>query len=271
MLKNVLALFFILVFSQALFVSPSMAADDDTIFQAAENGDLDRVKALLKGNPRLVNAKDEQGRTPLIAALYVDCNEDVAEFLIAKGADVKARDSAGNSVLYYAARKGSKKMVQLLAAKGADIKAKDKYGSTMLHWAASGGSVELAEYLVSKGLKITDKDEDGDTPVLHAYSEDIRGTRTYDPAMIGFFLDKGADINLRDKEGETLLHHAAASGRTSTVELLLKRGARVNIVDEEGTTALDLVCSKTHILDSSAEIVQLLTKYGAKSGKDLRH
>ncbi|MDH5386071.1 MAG: hypothetical protein OEY18_15335, partial [Candidatus Aminicenantes bacterium] len=47
------------------------------------NGDVERVKALLKENPGLANTQDEYGITPLHRA----GNANVAELLISKGAD----------------------------------------------------------------------------------------------------------------------------------------------------------------------------------------
>ena len=42
-------------------------------------------------------------------------------------------------------------MVQLLVEKGADVKAKDKYGTTVLHLAAEGRNEEVVQLLVEKG------------------------------------------------------------------------------------------------------------------------
>ena len=51
-------------------------------------------------------------------------------------------------------------------------------------------------------------------------------------------LDRGADINLKNNDGETALMEASSSGHTEIVSLLLDRGADVNVKDNDGGTAL---------------------------------
>ena len=47
-------------------------------------------------------------------------------------------------------------------------------------------------------------------------------------------------INVRNSNGSTALHRAAASGETACVEALLAAGADIKAKDDEGKTALDL-------------------------------
>jgi ankyrin repeat protein len=48
----------------------------------------------------------------------------------------------------------------------------------------------------------------------------------------------GADINLRDKQGRTPLHFAAASSTSELISELLNRGARLNIYDRKKRSVL---------------------------------
>jgi ankyrin repeat protein len=68
---------------------------------AARQGDLSKVKALLKDNAALIASKDnENGWTPLHWAVRGD-NKDVAAFLLANKAEVNAKDKDGFSPLYF--------------------------------------------------------------------------------------------------------------------------------------------------------------------------
>lgn len=59
-----------------------------------------------------------------------------------------------------------------------------------------------------------------------------------DIAQLKVLLDQGADINARNKEGETLLMLAALEGRAEIVRFLIDRGADVKARDGFGATAL---------------------------------
>ena len=56
--------------------------------------------------------------------------------------------------------------------------------------------------------------------------------------MVKFLIDKGADVNARDKQGTTALMAAAFGGHVPTGRLLLDRKADVNMADVSGRTAL---------------------------------
>ena len=61
------------------------------IHDAAKSGDLEKVKALLTGNPNLVFSKDNNGETPLHDAV-VTGHKDVAELLVKSGHTVLGID-----------------------------------------------------------------------------------------------------------------------------------------------------------------------------------
>jgi ankyrin repeat protein len=56
--------------------------------------------------------------------------------------------------------------------------------------------------------------------------------------LLHLFLDKGADINAQNADGETALLYCARAGRTEMVKALLEMGADTEIQDKDGRTAL---------------------------------
>jgi cytohesin len=87
------------------------------INDAARNGDLAKVKALLKDHPDLVSSTDDNGQTPLCSAA-IGGHKDVAELLLANKADVNAKDDNGETPLHAAAKAGQNNMVDLLRGNG---------------------------------------------------------------------------------------------------------------------------------------------------------
>ncbi|KAL9090110.1 MAG: hypothetical protein Q9159_002175 [Coniocarpon cinnabarinum] len=76
--------------------------------------------------------------------------------------------------------------------------------------------------------------------------------------FVDTLLDKGADVNARDRHGETGLYAASAFGDTSMVRLLLERGADVNAQGGQCGNALHAASREGY-----KEIVQILVDHGA--------
>ena len=126
-----------------------------SIHEAAEDGNLEKVKALLKDNPRWVFRKDHEGRTPLHAAASKG-HKDVAKLLMDYKSDVNAKKKYGYTPLHYAAH-GHKDVVELLLAKKADVNARDNIGYTPLHEAARNGYKDVAALLLANKADVNAK------------------------------------------------------------------------------------------------------------------
>jgi len=240
-----------------------------TIHKAADAGDLAKVKAFIQEGID-VNTK-VHGCTPLHCAARYG-HKEVAELLIAKGADINAKDTRGRTPIDLAINKGRKAIAKLLASKsgdvslhaaayvgdlqrveklingGANVDAKDQKGQTALHYAASGGQIAVAKLLIANGA---DVNAGGDwTPLVEA--------AYYSKEMVELLLAKGADINTGRWPA---LHSALDAGRFDIVELLLAKGADVNIRDDKGHTPLHIAAS--YAAQKNPKIVKLLLSKGA--------
>src|ERR1044071_4383257 len=167
-------------------------SSSNALFEAIRAGDRAEVKTLLK-NGADIHARDEAGNTPLMAAAQ---NADVAvlELLLKAGADVNATNQAGATALLRAATSEDK--VRLLVAKGADVKARSNTGNNALILAARQAG----------------------------------NSRT-----VKFLLDQGVDPNVMNLFGATALMSAAAADDMESVRQLLDRGANVNLRPDPGT------------------------------------
>ena len=97
-----------------------------------------------------VNAKDEDGRTPLHFAAWFG-HKEIAELLIAAGADVNAKNEDGGTPLYFAVWKGHKEIAELLIAEGVDVNVKNNDGETPLDLAVINRAI--ADFLRKHGGK----------------------------------------------------------------------------------------------------------------------
>ena len=81
--------------------------------------------------------------------------------------------------------------------------------------------------------------------------------------MIEWLKDKGSDLNVKDHQGRTILHHAAMGGSTGVVRQLLDNEdtRHLNVEDVDGWTPLHWACRSA----ANTEVVRLL-----KHGTDFR-
>jgi hypothetical protein len=134
---------------------------------AAKNGDLDKIKSLLKDNPDLVASRDDSQDTPLLIAVFNN-HKEVVGLLLANRADVNAKDKDGFSPLMIAAVTSEAEILQLLIDNKADVNARDNKGCTALFYAAPQGDIDILRLLFTHKADIDAKNNDGKTPTEYA-------------------------------------------------------------------------------------------------------
>jgi ankyrin repeat protein len=193
-----------------------------------------------------VNAADEDGDTPLMAAAATDRGE-ILELLIAAGAKIEAKDKDGWTAVHYAVTNGNGSVLDKLIAAKANVNAvaKDKYSALMMALASGRGGI--AEKLMKAGAKYPTSWPDGLSGVIHA-------TAGRDLAAVRIALANNPKIDDRaPDDGFTALALASWNGDAQIVMELLRAGADPSIKDKEGKTPLD---QATH--QQEPEIVALL-------------
>jgi len=109
-------------------VDEKTAFGDTSLICAAIQGDTEIMSYLLSKGAQ-INVHGEGGRTPLIAAVQKDSDNQLAvmELLVKSGAEIDARDNARFTALAYVVRDGNIDGVRLLIEKGA--KASQTHGA----------------------------------------------------------------------------------------------------------------------------------------------
>lgn len=153
---------------------------------------------------------------------------------VQRGDVAGARQCLGSSVnegvgsgqrtpLHVACQAGHLEMVQLLVEQGsATLDLKDKSGWFAIHHAANAGSAAVVLYLINKGADVNLKTGNlqAQTPLHMCVAEG-----KYDCAKV--LLQRGADVNARDRQKRTPLYKAARWGKADIMALLLAYGAEI--------------------------------------------
>jgi cytohesin len=158
-----------------------------SLHKAAQDGDLATAERLLGDDPFLIRSREDFKLTALHRAAMAG-HADLVAALVARSADVDARDYGGGAPLHGAAGQGRVGAAEVLLDHGADPNAVDEEGLTSLHFAARAGHEAVASLLLARG----------------------------------------ADPNARGKFTGTPLHEAAEQGHGGMVELLLANGGLAN-------------------------------------------
>jgi ankyrin repeat protein len=74
-----------------------------------------------------------------------------------------------------------------------------------------------------------------------------------------------ADVNVRDHDGNTALHHAAARGDNDMIVYLVEHGADVTVVNREGKTTVDMANGPVQRTQPFPDTIALLEKLGARN------
>lgn len=282
------------------FLCMSITSHSQDVFNAVKANDLEKVKELISKDESMINLKDNNGNTLLHSATIIG-SVPITEFLISVGADINSQDNRGYTPLHYACHYNIENIAILLIEKGAGVDIKDNRGLTPvflaartgnlrvvklliekgsdanpfipgvwvtpLSWAAENGYREVVDYLLDNGAQADEKNNmlirfsvtRGLTKLFYALQEkganfDLRnnngGTIMHLAAEGGSvdimkaFKEKGGGINSPDRYGWTPLHYASYNDRKDAVAFLIANGANANSPDYSGKTPYSISVSR---------------------------
>lgn len=127
-------------------------------------------------------------------------------------------------------------MVRLLLSHGANPDICDEFGHTPLHVAVVVGGANLVRSLVEGGADVNARSgSGGETPIQKA------ALQPHHDGIVFTLIKGGADLDVKNKEGQNLAHLAARSGnaRTATI-LIMENGVHPGLRDNNGRKPADL-------------------------------
>lgn len=166
--------------------APATPAPDAPVADAAQRGDLDAVRRLLRD-----------------------------------GADVNAAQGDGMTALHWAAERGDRELGEVLIYAGARVDAGTRIGHyTPLHLAARAAHGPIVDLLLEAGSDPDARTTNSGTSPLH------HAAAAGDPTVVDALVEAGADVNGREAAwGQTPLIFAAANNRAAAIRTLLDAGA----------------------------------------------
>ncbi|XP_029861336.1 ankyrin repeat domain-containing protein 55 isoform X6 [Aquila chrysaetos chrysaetos] len=214
--------------------------DLTVVYQAAANGDVNTLTAVIREDPSILECCDSEGCTPLMHAVS-GRQVDTVKLLLKMGANINIQDACGRTSLSLATYLGWLEGCVSLLRNGAKQNIPDKNGRLPLHAATAEPDVRLLNVLLQQSnlSEINHQDNEGMTS-LHwaAFHNRPQHTQT--------LLHKGADPTLVDKDFKTALHWAVQSGNRILCSIILDHyqgPSIINYDDENGKTCMHIAAA----------------------------
>ncbi|CAG9536662.1 unnamed protein product [Cercopithifilaria johnstoni] len=224
---------------QRLKFSPEVA-----LLEATGRGDAAEVERLLLegANP---NSHNEDGLTPLHQCA-IDNNEQILQLLLRHGADVNAQDTEQWTPLHAAACCAYIDIVRLLIDNGADLLAVNADGNMPYDICDDEATLDVIESeMASRGI-------------TQAYIDDQRGAA--EKQMLDemkLLRQEGHPLDVRQPDGSTYLHIAAANGYYDVAAFLLRCGVSPSVRDNDLWMPVHAAACW-----AQPDLIELLCEYG---------
>lgn len=195
---------------------------------------------------------------------------------------INARDSNGNSLLYYAILDEELNVIKELVKYGACPLIYNHDGIQAFLLAAGTDNVDILDNLITEYKSSITEYEEAEMMAQAAlnglvnnikcmtnkglsckgtYREDsiiMWGLQSENIEVIKLLHKEGASIDKKNEDGHTPIYNAAAEGLVDIVDYLVTNGADINVTSNEGDTPLMIACCY-----DQTEVVELLLKRGA--------
>ncbi len=221
----------------------TIAGGDPEIFKAISTGREQDVRAMLAADPKRAFAKDKNGNSALLFALYMNQAPIANAILVYRKNELDIFEAA--------ALGKDEKLRSLISQTPALLTAFASDGFSALHLAAFFGRPSSEEILILAGANIGaySKNSLRATPLQSAAA-----ARQLSAARI--LLEHGADPNCKGEDGYTPLHEAAGTGQIELMRLLIKYGGEISAKGDDGKTPWDVAVQQKQ----NNEVLSVLKK-----------
>jgi ankyrin repeat protein len=202
-----------------------MAHDGETaLLVAARKSNRAAAEVLIQRGSK-IDYLGEDGKTALAIAT-ANKNQELFDMLLKRGARPDITLTNCDTALIKSIRHDDKYFFDRILSAGADPNHTGRAGNTPLIVAVFSNKVEHVNELLSAGAKINSFNDTGCSALFFA-----AGVRGIDPGIIDRLVEKGADVNLKARNGLTPLKIACRTGNTALAIYLYEKGANPNFND----------------------------------------
>ena len=118
------------------------------------------------------------------------------------------------------------------------------YKGIALHWAVERGHINIIKLLLDKQINVNEETIYGETSIIVAIKATAEiPTRFYDEEkcikIVNLFLEKGAEIDHQNKDGNTAFGLAVRLNRPKLCFFLLEKEAKIDISNKKGWFSVD--------------------------------
>jgi ankyrin repeat protein len=205
------------------------------LLAAIDAGDESVVAALLSADPAAAAARDADGVSAVMHALYRD-QAAIAERIAGALPELDVFEAAALGRV--------ERVRDLLASDPTLAIARSADGFSALHYPAffgRGEAAAAAQALLAAGADVNAR-SDNAFSVLPIHSAVAGGL----DEVVAVLVDSGADVNARQRHGWTPLHGAAQNGSLASVEKQLAAGADPAARNDDGVDAVELARQAGH-------------------------
>ena len=242
---------------------------------ACQQSSLEAITLLVEAGASIRCTERLQNRQPLhFASFTTGSDPSIIDYLLEKGADIKAKTSEGLTPIHMACMVNNLAILNHLLSLSTSLEVESNGTLSPLHVACRYGTLQLIEALLRAGFPVDSKTADGRTPLYVACIRGVlsiveeltkernksHGVETWSESplvvavcglnypIVSRLIQKGSNVNFAsERTGQTILHQAVSercvdttshNHRRNTIEVLLDSGANAAAQDFFGHNVL---------------------------------